>query len=84
MKIWTILIALYGDVESRVLFPSQAEWERTETGRLSPKGRGRCTWEKTFRVPVNHERPDGKLHVKNTHAIWRNDQHEPCPVGQRI
>lgn len=25
MKLWTILIALYGDVESRVLFPSAAE-----------------------------------------------------------
>lgn len=25
MKIWTVLIALYGDVESRLLFPSEAE-----------------------------------------------------------
>lgn len=25
MKLWTVLIALYGDVESRVLFPSEAE-----------------------------------------------------------
>ena len=25
MKIWTVLIALYGDVESRTLFPSEAE-----------------------------------------------------------
>ena len=25
MKLWTVLIALYGDVESRVLFPSGAE-----------------------------------------------------------
>lgn len=25
MKLWTILIALYGDVESRLLFPSAAE-----------------------------------------------------------
>jgi hypothetical protein len=25
MKLWTILIALYGDVESRILFPSEAE-----------------------------------------------------------
>ena len=25
MKIWTVLIALYGDVESRVLFPSEVE-----------------------------------------------------------
>lgn len=25
MKLWTVLIALYGDVESRTLFPSEAE-----------------------------------------------------------
>ena len=25
MKLWTVLIALYGDVETRVLFPSEAE-----------------------------------------------------------
>ena len=25
MKMWTILIALYGDVESRLLFPGEAE-----------------------------------------------------------
>ena len=25
MKLWTVLLALYGDVESRLLFPSEAE-----------------------------------------------------------
>jgi hypothetical protein len=25
MKLWTVLIALYGEVESRTLFPSEAE-----------------------------------------------------------
>lgn len=61
-----------------------AVWERTRTGRLAPSGVGRCSWEKTFRVPPQTFRyPDGKMHIKNTQAIYRNERTVPCPVGEK-
>jgi hypothetical protein len=62
-----------------------AVWERTKTDRLSPTGQGRCTWTKTFAVPPQSFRyPDGKMTIKNTNAIYRNERNHPCPVGQPL
>lgn len=62
-----------------------AEWDRTATGRLSPTGRGCCTWEKTIQVPPYSQTPgEAKtvLELKNRMYLWRSNNNMPnCPVG---
>lgn len=56
-----------------------ARWEKTAAGRLSPKGRGVCTWEKIVLIPP---KSDGVTTVVFRGGwIWRNDQTYDCPVG---
>lgn len=60
-----------------------ADWETTKTGRLSPTGKGRCTWSKIIRVPPQNRYPDGEMMLRMTETIWRNEPRNKCPVGQR-
>ncbi len=62
-----------------------AEWERTTTGRLSPNGRGQCTWVKTMRVAASAHVPfAGEARTRVTFkggTIWRKDDPPiQCPV----
>ncbi len=59
-----------------------AEWARTATGRLSPTGRGKCRWEKTFQIAASctTTRDKTRFDLKGG-VIWRKD--DPmggCPV----
>ncbi len=59
-----------------------AEWERTATGRLSPKGRGLCNWRKTVRVAASCISARDKTRVEFWGGtIWRKDDPmNGCPV----
>lgn len=59
-----------------------AEWERAASGRLSPKGQGRCTWLKVVRVAASAYGATTVTFKGGT--IWRKDGPDvPCPVFER-
>ncbi len=61
-----------------------AEWKRTESGRLSPKGFGKCTWSKTVRIAPGAGdtfRHDVTKITLTGGNIWRKDYPVvSCPV----